>query len=52
MVVVSEFILLDGVVRAPGGEPGYTYAGWLMKFPNPQQYKYKLEEVLAHEACL
>jgi dihydrofolate reductase len=51
-VVVSEFVSLDGVMQAPGGEPGYRHAGWVMKFPDPEQLKYKLAEVLAHEALL
>lgn len=51
-VVVSEFVSLDGVMQAPGGEPGYRHTGWVMKFPNPEQFKYKLDEVLAHETLL
>jgi dihydrofolate reductase len=51
-VVVSEFISLDGVMQAPGGEPGYRHSGWVMKFPDPEQFKYKLAEVLAHETLL
>ena len=51
-VVVSEFVSLDGVMQAPGGEPGYRHTGWVMRFPNPEQFKYKLDEVLAHEGLL
>jgi dihydrofolate reductase len=51
-VVVSEFVSLDGVMQAPGGEPGYRHSGWVMKFPDPEQFNYKLAEVLAHEALL
>jgi dihydrofolate reductase len=51
-IVVSEFVSLDGVMQAPGGEPGYRHSGWVMKFPDPEQFKYKLAEVLAHEALL
>jgi dihydrofolate reductase len=51
-VVVSEFLSLDGVMQAPGGEPGYRHTGWVMKFPNPEQFKYKLDEVLAHKSLL
>jgi hypothetical protein len=31
-VVVSEFVSLDGVMEAPGGEPGYRHTGWVSKF--------------------
>jgi dihydrofolate reductase len=30
-IVVTEFISLDGVVEAPGGEPGYRNSGWTFK---------------------
>jgi dihydrofolate reductase len=51
-IVVSEFVSLDGVMEAPGGEPGYRHAGWVMKFPDAQQFQYKFDEVLAHQAML
>jgi len=51
-VVVSEFISLDGVVEAPGGEPGYKHTGWVMKFPDEGMLRYKTEEALASEVLL
>jgi dihydrofolate reductase len=51
-IVVSEFMSLDGVMEAPGGEPGHRHTGWVARFPDAGQFKYKLEEVLAHEAHL
>ena len=51
-LVVSEFVSLDGVMEAPGGEPGYRHTGWVAKFQDSGQIKYKLDEVLAHEALL
>jgi dihydrofolate reductase len=51
-VVVSEFVSLDGVMEAPGGEEGYAHTGWVMLFPDPGQEAYKLEEVLEAEALL
>jgi dihydrofolate reductase len=51
-IVVSEFLSLDGVMEAPGGESGYRHTGWVMRFPDPAQYAYKLKEVLEHEALL
>lgn len=51
-IVVSEFVSLDGVMEAPGGEPGFRHTGWVAKFQDSGQIKYKLDEVLAHEALL
>jgi dihydrofolate reductase len=51
-VIVTEFVSLDGVMEAPGGEPGYAHSGWTMDFPDEGQYVYKLEEVQAAEALL
>ena len=28
-LVVTEFVSLDGVMEAPGGEPGYAHSGWV-----------------------
>ncbi|MGW9370371.1 dihydrofolate reductase family protein [Streptomyces xanthophaeus] len=30
-IIASAFISLDGVVEAPGGEPGYRNSGWTFK---------------------
>ena len=30
-LVVSEFVTLDGVMEAPGGEPGHPHSGWVIK---------------------
>jgi dihydrofolate reductase len=51
-VIVTEFVSLDGVMEAPGGEPGYAHAGWTFEFPDGGQYAYKLEETLAAEVLL
>ena len=51
-VVVTEFVSLDGVMEAPGGEPGYAHSGWVARFPDVGQFGFKLEEVLAAEAQL
>ena len=31
LLIVSAFLSLDGVVEAPGGEPGYRNAGWTFR---------------------
>ncbi len=41
-IIVSEFVSLDGVMEAPGGEPGYKHTGWVAKFQDEQQNKFKL----------
>ncbi len=51
-LVVSEFASLDGVVEAPGGEPGYRHTGWVAKFQDQAQIDWKMREVTAHEALL
>lgn len=51
-VVVSEFVTLDGVMEAPGGEPGHPHSGWVFDFMSDQQLQYKLQEVLEAESLL
>ena len=51
-IVVSEFVSLDGVVEAPGGEPNYRHTGWVARFQDAAQIDWKMREVMAHEALL
>ena len=51
-IVVTQFISLDGVVEAPGGEPGYAHTGWVSWTPGDDHFAYKLEETLTHDALL
>jgi dihydrofolate reductase len=51
-LIVSEFVTLDGVMEAPGGEPGHPHTGWTIDFHGPEQMQYKLDEVLEAEALL
>ena len=46
-LIVSEFVTLDGVMEAPGGEPGHPHSGWVFDFMSPEQEQYKFNEVLA-----
>ena len=51
-LIVSEFVTLDGVMEAPGGEPGHPHSGWVFDFMSPEQERYKLDETLEAEALL
>jgi dihydrofolate reductase len=51
-IVVSEFVSVDGVMEAPGGEPGYPHTGWVGRTPDGGQFEYKFEEVRDAEAQL
>ena len=51
-VIVSEFISLDGVVEAPGGEPTHPQAGWTMPYGTDELYAFKLRETLDAESLL
>ncbi len=45
-MIVSEFVTLDGVMEAPGGEPSHPNSGWVFDHMSPEQEQYKLDEVM------
>jgi dihydrofolate reductase len=51
-LTVTTFVSLDGVMEAPGGEPGYPHAGWVGPYFDAQLGAYKLAEQLAAEVLL
>ncbi len=51
-LIVSEFVTLDGVMEAPGGETTHPHTGWVMDYMGPEQEAYKLAEVLAADTLL
>ncbi len=51
-LIVSEFVTLDGVMEAPGGEPTHPHAGWVVDHMSAEQEQYKLDEVLEADALL
>jgi dihydrofolate reductase len=51
-IVVTEFVSLDGVMEAPGGED-FKYPGWSFEFDRGDEgNKFKLDEALDSEALL
>jgi dihydrofolate reductase len=44
-LVVSEFITIDGVVEAPGGEPGHPHTGWVFPYHGPELEQHKTREI-------
>ena len=51
-LIVTEFLTLDGVMEAPGGEPTHPHSGWVGDFMSREQMQYKLDEVLDAESLL
>ena len=52
-VIVTEFITLDGVVEAPGGnETAHPNGGWQNKYRHPEAGKYKVDELASVDALL
>src|SRR5688500_19506050 len=51
-LVATEFVLLDGVMEAPGGED-FKYPGWSFEFDRGEDgNQFKLDETLETEALL
>ena len=49
---VTEFVSLDGVIEAPGGEATHPHSGWVFDFVSEEQMRWKLAEVMEAEALL
>jgi dihydrofolate reductase len=51
-LIVSEYVTLDGVMEAPGGEPGHPHTGWVFDYEDDEQVTHKHQEVIAAETLL
>ena len=52
-IVVTEFVSLDGVMEAPGGEPGFKYPNWSFEFERGDDgNQFKLDETRQSDALL
>ena len=52
-IVVTEFVSLDGVMEAPGGEPDFKYPGWTFEFERGDDgNQFKLDETRDADALL
>jgi dihydrofolate reductase len=51
-LIVTEYVSLDGVMEAPGGEPGHPHSGWAIEYHDDELIKYKFDETLAAESLL
>jgi dihydrofolate reductase len=52
-IVVTEFVSLDGVMEAPGGEPDFKYPGWTFEFDRGDDgNQFKLEETQSADGLL
>ena len=49
---VTEFVSLDGVMEAPGGEPDYPHTGWAFDHHDSELESWKLQETRDSDALL
>ena len=52
-LIVSEFVSLNGVIEAPGGEHGHPHTGWTFESHyGDDHYQYKQDEIEEAESLL
>jgi dihydrofolate reductase len=51
-LIVSEFITVDGVIEAPGGEVTHPHTNWVSDFMADETGQYKSQEVFEAESLL
>jgi dihydrofolate reductase len=45
-LVITEFVTLDGVMEAPGGEPTHPHSGWALEHYSDEYGEYKMQETM------
>ncbi len=45
-LAVTEFVTLDGVMEAPGGEPTHPHSGWALEYYSDEYGEFKMEELV------
>jgi len=45
-LIVTEFVTLDGVMEAPGGEPTHPHSGWALEHYSDEYGEYKMRETM------
>lgn len=43
-LIVSDYVTLDGVMEAPGGEPTHPHTNWVSDYAGPEHLRYKEAE--------
>jgi dihydrofolate reductase len=51
-LVVTEFVSLDGVMEAPGGDDGFVHGAWTLPFFDDEVGEFKTAELVAADAML
>jgi dihydrofolate reductase len=52
-IIVTEFMTLDGIVEAPGGnETAHPHGGWTNEYRTPETGKYKIDEFTGVDVLL
>ena len=52
-IIVTEYISIDGVIEAPGGDEDYEHVNWVFEFDRGEDgQKFKDDEALGSEALL
>jgi dihydrofolate reductase len=52
-IIVTEFITLDGVIEAPGGnETPHPHGGWHFQYDSPEAGQYKVDELASVDSLL
>lgn len=51
-LIITEFVSLDGVMEAPGGEPGYQHTGWVGDYFSDELGAMRFEEQNAADVLL